>query len=64
MKDYDENETMKGSGMLTRLFQWAGKHPGYFVLGTLMVAFLSVQHAAQTQNDVQDSPADDVPLFV
>jgi hypothetical protein len=64
MKDHEANETMKGSGMLTRLFQWVGKHPGYFVLGTLMVAFLSAQQAAQTQNDVQDSPTDDVPLFV
>jgi hypothetical protein len=64
MKDYDENETMKGSGKLTRMFQWVGKHPGYFVLGTLMVAFLSAQQATQTQNDVQDSSADDLPLFV
>ena len=64
MRDYEANETMKGSGKLTRLFQWVGKHPGYFVLGTLMVAFLSMQPAAQTQNDVQDSSADDVPLFV
>ena len=64
MKDYAENETMNGSGKLTRLFQWVGKHPIYFVLGTLMVAFLSAQQTAQTQIDVQDSSADDVPLFV
>ena len=64
MKDSDENETIDGKGKLTRMFQWVGKHPGYFVLGTLMVAFLSTQQAAQTQNDIQDSSADDVPLFV
>ena len=64
MKDYDEIETMNGAGKLTRMFQWVGKHPGYFVLGTLMVAFLSAQHTAQTENNVQDSTADDVPLFV
>jgi hypothetical protein len=64
MRAHDEAETMNGSGTLTRLFQWVGKHPGYFVLGTLMVVFLSMRPAAQTQNDVQESPADDVPLFV
>jgi hypothetical protein len=64
MKDHEAKEKMKGSGNLTRLFQWVGKHQGYFVLGTLMVAFLSAQQAAQTQDDVLDSTADDVPLFV
>ena len=64
MKDRNGDETMKDSGNLTRLFQWVGEHPGYFVLGTLMVAYLSMRPVAPTESDVQDSPADDVPLFV
>lgn len=64
MQDCYGDKSMRGPGNLTRLFEWVGKHPGYVVLGTLMIAYLSMQPAAPTQNDIPDSPADDVPLFV
>ena len=57
-------DSKTGACKLTRLFEWVGKHPGYFVLGTLMIAFLSMQPSSPPQNNVQDSPSDDVPLFV
>jgi hypothetical protein len=51
-------------GKLTRVIQWVGKHPGYVVAGALMIAILSLQPSPKPQDIVQDSPADDVPLFI
>ena len=50
---------------LTRLIQWVGKHPGYIVLGAVMIAFLSMQPSSpKPQDQVHDSAIDDVPLFI
>jgi hypothetical protein len=52
------------AGTLKRWIHWAGEHPGLMLLGALMIAVLTMQPTGEPQDAAQDSPVDDVPLFV
>jgi hypothetical protein len=43
---------------------WAGRHPGFVVLGALVVAILAFTKSPETR-DVESDPGDEeVPLFI
>ncbi|MGA3324976.1 MAG: hypothetical protein ABSF45_10930 [Terriglobia bacterium] len=46
----------------TRWFNWAGRHPGVFLLGALVMAILALRESPRA---VDSDPGDEeVPLFV
>ena len=51
-------------GKYTDWVKWAGRHPGYFLLGALVMALVSLQQSPNAQDVEINSSADAVPLFI
>ena len=49
---------------LTGWFNWAEQHPGFVVLGALLVAVLALNQSLKTVAIDTDSSDEEVPLFI
>jgi hypothetical protein len=49
-----------GAGWL----DWAGRHPGLVLLGTLVVAILALSESPEPEDSELDASGEEVPLFI
>jgi hypothetical protein len=62
MREQQTGETRpeRGTGWL----DWAGRHPGLVLLGSLTIAILAYRNSPEPEDTELDASGEEVPLFI